>query len=230
MNRRFQFSLRSLLLLAITAGALIGLFVEHRKNLGLQTEIESREKQIDSLSDQLGLFRFSNDPSPDKAWARAAPMRAYEPAGAMRFRLWIPRPGNYRIGVQTKDVVPSLANPQKSEIQLINLPAKGEIAIEALLISETSGSGMYDIHVQQGGGHTQFGNIFGWNDKGFSPHHYNIDTTLQKTTEVDLSKPLILVTVKVHELKFLTGSGATTSLTKNPGPGFMLWIDEEKRP
>lgn len=218
---KFQFSLRTLLLLAITIGALVGFFFARRENAGLRV-------QIDGLKDELGMLEIGD---PNKAWARAAPMRSYEPASAMRFRIYVPRGGNYRIGVQTTDVVADQVNPKKAEFQTINLPEKGEFSIEALMISESDGRGMYDVHVfYSNGGSTQFGNIFSWKQQGFAPHHYNVETTLQKSSEIDLSKSVILVAAKVQQIITTTGASTTTMATKAAGPGFLVWIEEEKKP
>ncbi len=211
MSGRFQFSLRTLLLLAITAGALMGFFFLRRENAKLRLDIER-------YRDELGSLEISD---PAKAYIRAIPVSRMN---HFRFRVYVPGGGQYRLGIQTKDVSPV---GKGDDFNDMHVTVQGEFIIELSLTFAPDGSGIYELGTMGTESPSWQRGNFHWKVRGTSAQQYEIHSAILtdlRTVEFDHHKPFKFLTL------YATVPSKGTRIQDDPGDGkagLKLWIEPE---
>lgn len=212
MSARFQFSLRTLLLVAVTIGALIGFVVTRIENSKLRTEnLKYR--------DELGILNIDD---PEKAWVREIVQD--DPDNNWRFRIYVPVPGKYRIGIQGDDVMRTPINREKADYIDFEM-IRGEVLLELNLkdsaLSYSARFEPFERIASSGGVHglSNFENV-----KNAS----RINLVLEKrgdfiddhSASFDLNKPLVLVAFKKDADKTLKPQPTAKSAS-----GLLIWFE-----
>ena len=214
---RFQFSLRTLLILTISVGALIGLFITRVENAKLHEENHA-------MREELGYLDIKD---PKTGWVRAVPVTD---TNHFRFRVYVPRAGKYQIGIQTQEIERDKINRESAYYLALALGGMKECFVDLRLIMDADGRGTYTVTLSENDlpqTNTRATTSLIWQKAGFDSKHYGNVNLFLKSTAFDPTIPLTLLTIKVD--KIVPGAGPTRSTTRTtkPGPGLMLWFEEE---
>lgn len=203
---RLQFSLLSLLLLMVVAGALIGLWISQRETNRLRTENRALREELGSLT--------IDDPT--KLYARALRVNA---SLKWRWRIYAPQARDYKLNVQTGGIRDSGFATGSGSSMTFAVP-QGEFTLEAEVQNVDAGQPV--VHVMALGARGTTGinaNVSGYQDwtKGNSSE-VSFTTT---STAFDPEKPLELLRLRAMK----TIGPGSSSTTPAPSPGLQIWIE-----
>ncbi|HLX62310.1 MAG TPA: LapA family protein [Planctomycetota bacterium] len=216
-KRRLQFSLGTLVFGVIAAGAVIGMIFAYYENRKLSAEIHALKEQ----------FGFLTIDDPTKIWARSVET---DENYKWKFRVYVPRDGSYRIGVQTENVVPAEIDRNYANYHTLGKVKRGEFVIDAQIVRLTDERGILQLRVPKNDVTDVRLNSYGaFNVK--SPATWFYKTYESKGPQahscrwVDEDKPMELLSVKME--KTIGDTEDFNQAVRDPGPGVLIWLEKE---